>query len=174
MPSAIALFPEEPFRDTVEALQAGLRERVGIEPPATPPHVSLHGAETYGAGTIDQLEELTADHGPIDLTASGIGVFTATGVVYLPVVRSQALTELHAAVSDRIGGFATDPNPYYADPNWLPHVTLAQGVGPDRRPDALDALADAPDAEVFTAASIGVIEHPADGEIRVERVPLTD
>lgn len=56
----------------------------------------------------------------------GVGIFSGVRpVIYLPMVKSKGMIDLHHQIWDQVQGFADLPNWYYTPPHWLPHITLA-------------------------------------------------
>ncbi|PIE79900.1 MAG: hypothetical protein CSA11_10125 [Chloroflexi bacterium] len=92
----------------------------------TVPHVSYHVAESYDeAKVIDVLREAATQERPFTINATGIGIFPAPNpIIYVPVVRSLYLTQLHAKLFPRLSATALNNNAYYAPKAWIPHITL--------------------------------------------------
>jgi 2'-5' RNA ligase len=56
----------------------------------------------------------------------GLGIFSGDRpVLYLPIVKSQAMIDLHNQIWERLGSLADRANGYYSPAFWLPHITLA-------------------------------------------------
>lgn len=90
----------------------------------------MHGADRYPEPVPELLTGLATDLSPFTLTVSGIGVFTATNVVYLPVARSADLALIHTSVHEAVAPHIETANQYYTTNHWIPHVTLVQGFEP--------------------------------------------
>jgi 2'-5' RNA ligase len=60
---------------------------------------------------------------------AGLGIFTvANPILYIPVVRSPALSELHAEIWRIVKQSVPGPVAHYYHPDeWAPHITLAHG-----------------------------------------------
>ncbi|MBE2224821.1 MAG: 2'-5' RNA ligase family protein [Anaerolineae bacterium] len=112
----------------VENLWTEMRQRFGLGDPEIEalPHFSYHVAEQYDEVSVAEiLQEMAGEKRPFTITASGIGIFPAPSpIVYVPVVRTQELTKLHANLWSRLESIAQDSNPHYAPNRWLPHITL--------------------------------------------------
>jgi 2'-5' RNA ligase len=46
-------------------------------------------------------------------------------VIYLPIVRTALLSEIHATIWGQVIGLSTQPNFHYNPEQWMPHITLA-------------------------------------------------
>ncbi|MDT7778194.1 MAG: hypothetical protein QOC99_706 [Acidobacteriota bacterium] len=96
----------------------------------TYPHFSFQVAEAYDEEACEHaLRELAARMRPFRARTAGLGIFTvASPILYIPVVRSPALSDLHreiwCSVKQRVPGPVAH---YYQPEEWAPHVTLAQG-----------------------------------------------
>jgi 2'-5' RNA ligase len=115
----------------VESLWAELNERFGIKGLyVTPfPHLSFQVASEYnGAEVATALRELARNARPIRVHTSGIGVFTGVRpVLYVPVVRTPELNELHRLIYESTRDAAVELSPHYLRERWSPHITLGQG-----------------------------------------------
>ncbi|HRA53579.1 MAG TPA: 2'-5' RNA ligase family protein [Thermoflexales bacterium] len=114
----------------IHALWAEMQAAHGIDAVARRvpwPHVSYHIAPRYDPITLEAgLRALARETGPLDIQATGLGIFTGpTPVLYLAVTRSPALSALHARAWAACNAAAEDPSPLYAPNVWVPHITLA-------------------------------------------------
>lgn len=91
------------------------------------PHFSYHVAQSYDSERLGSiLEELAGQTKAFTIQTSGLGIFTGDQpVVYIPVIRTQALSRLHAQVWARVAPIASGTVDYYRPEAWLPHITLA-------------------------------------------------
>lgn len=114
----------------VRALCAELAEALGLGPEALPPfpHFSYQIAPRYApAGVAEALGAVAQAQPPLTVTTAGVAVFPgAAPVVYVPLVRTAALTALHAQVWAALRPLAVDPPAYYHPDQWVPHITLVQ------------------------------------------------
>lgn len=123
---------DAPHEARVRAIWDTLEKTFGLTflPRQTPiPHISYYVAERIDAGTIrPPLQTIAQQAAPFNVRATGLGLFTHPHpVLYVPVVRSVALTALHGLLRPAFAAAAVAPVPYYAADRWLPHITLAQG-----------------------------------------------
>jgi hypothetical protein len=74
---------------------------------------------------------------------TGLGLFTGPApVLFLPVVRTAALSAWHQRVWDALLPAAREPLDYYHPDRWIPHITVAHGdLDPDRAAEAVRRLA---------------------------------
>jgi len=122
---------DEPHQALVDALWTDLERECGLRGVrATPfPHFSYQVAERYDREPlIEALQRFAAAEPPFSVTTSGLGVFTgAKPVVYLPIVRTAALSRFHAALWQAIAGTGFAVQAYYLPDRWLPHITIGWG-----------------------------------------------
>jgi 2'-5' RNA ligase len=90
---------------------------------------------------------------------AGLGIFTGTKpVLYIPVVRSPQLTELHREFWPEICKTASGVLSYYAPNMWMPHITIAQGdINHDRLPHVIQLLSERDFAWDITVDNLAVI-----------------
>lgn len=114
----------------VRELCAELAEALGLGPEALPPfpHFSYQIAPRYEAAEVAAvLGALARAQPPLTVTTAGVAVFPgAAPVVYLPLVRTAALSALHARVWAALHPLAVDLPAYYHPDQWVPHITLVQ------------------------------------------------
>lgn len=93
------------------------------------PHFSYHVASSYRLDALGAvLRDFAQRSGKFSVKTTGLGVFTgARPVVYVPVIRSPQLTELHRELWPEISKTAGGIMDYYYPNSWVPHITLAQG-----------------------------------------------
>ena len=87
------------YYQLVEELWAELEREFSVQGVyVTPyPHFSYHVAQVYDVDKIEPvLQRITSNITTFKVRTSGLGVFTGTSpVLYIPVVRSLELTQLH-------------------------------------------------------------------------------
>jgi 2'-5' RNA ligase len=111
------------------------------------PHFSWHVAEDYDWPALGAaMQEIAAAFQPFTVWASGLGLFTdKSPVVYIPIVRTKALSEYHQTIWDRLTPLSTKPSAYYGPSSWIPHITLAYGdVDANNLPCLMNKLAFSP------------------------------
>ena len=125
------------------------------------PHFSYHVADAYDAPRLEPLLAAFARAAePFDVNTSGLAIFTGpVPVLYLPVVRTAALTELHARLWPALEPLAAGSVSYYAPSAWLPHITLGFGD--------VTALS-------LAEAVRRLGESPFDWKIRIDNVALME
>ena len=148
----------------VHALWEELERRFGLRGVyLTPyPHFSYHVAREYAAARVRPvLRRLAAEGQACTVRTSGLGLFTGPSpVLYVPVVRSRALTEFQERVWEAVSPLAVEAVAYYEPDRWVPHITLGFG---DVRGDLL--------AEVMR----GWAERPFEWEFRIDSLAhITD
>jgi 2'-5' RNA ligase len=105
-------------------------------------HFSWHVAVDYDIPRLRQaLEKFAAGSQPFTTRTAGIGVFTGTPpVVYITLVKDDALLQFHNQLHQAIAPLAVQPSLHYHPQAWVPHITLAHDTDPLRIRCALDKL----------------------------------
>lgn len=126
-------------RDWDALLAAGLPSRASHTSPHNRPHITLVAAPAI---TADRDEAVGEDAGlPLAFGCSGILLFNAGRRGYVlarQVVCGGALLALHRHVHD--AGQIEGPAGTTLPDAWVPHITLANAVPPERLADALAVL----------------------------------
>ena len=134
----IVTLPDPAHYAATEAVWAELAEVLGLRGVyVTPfPHFSYHVARGYDPAALTAaLARVAASAAPFTVTTAGLAAFTGPApVLYLPVVRTAALSALHAALWVALEPAAAGSQAYYAPDSWMPHITLGFG---DLTPDSL-------------------------------------
>lgn len=137
MQGLVTLLPQ-PYHDQVKLLWQGLEDRFGLSYiRATPqPHFSWQIGESYQlAEAKRQLSRLVRNLLAFEVRVKGVAFFPGPlPVLYLKVVRSQKLMDLHHRLWGLLTPLTEQPHPYYAPKVWHPHITLAMN---DLSPSAL-------------------------------------
>ncbi|HWQ03884.1 MAG TPA: 2'-5' RNA ligase family protein [Longilinea sp.] len=93
-------------------------------------HLSWQGASGYQLESAQSIiHKVCTTTRTFPVKVSGIGIFTGPEpVLYLNVVKDQALMDLHNELWDKLSPFAEELNGYYGPSDWVPHITLAYGT----------------------------------------------
>jgi len=93
------------------------------------PHFSYHVAPDYDVDKIEPvLQRITSNIKTFKVRTSGIGIFTGdTPVLYIPVVRSLELSQLHQELWEQISTASPNSMEYYHPNHWMPHITIGFG-----------------------------------------------
>ena len=126
--AVVSLLDEEHTR-RVQHLWKELETRFGVEGTfRTPvPHFSYQVAAAYDLATLsDVISRAVRNQPPFSVTTSGLGIFTgAHPTLYVPVIRTAALSAFHERITPGLAQIATDLRPLYTPLYWAPHITLA-------------------------------------------------
>jgi 2'-5' RNA ligase len=128
MHGLVSLLPQ-PYYNQVLALWDELESDFrlkGIR--VTPfPHFSWEIAEEYDEALLAQLlNEMVLNLPPLHVTCTGLGIFSGPQpVIFIPVVKTASLVQLHQTVWDILKPAAKDRSPYYSPDFWMPHISLA-------------------------------------------------
>ncbi len=130
MHGVVSLLPEQHYRQ-VEHLWAELQEVFSVRGVyITPyPHFSYQIAQDYDLARVTPvLKRLASNTTTFQVRTSGIGIFTgASPVIYIPVVRSLELSQLHEDLWNELSEAGTGIQEYYSPAQWMPHITIGFG-----------------------------------------------
>jgi len=105
------------------------------------PHLSLSVAERIDAAQLEGARDfLAAMH--LDVTLYAPAVFPRPGVLYLSVVPTLALLQLHQEVHAALRDGMVAPRDGYSVGAWMPHCTLAQDLTRAQLVRGIDLLHD--------------------------------
>jgi 2'-5' RNA ligase len=93
------------------------------------PHFSYHVAQDYDLDLVESvLKRITSNITTFKVRTSGLGIFTGTSpVLYIPVLRSLELTQLHEEIWKEIATASSGVQEYYHPEQWMPHITMGFG-----------------------------------------------
>src|SRR6266705_1957582 len=127
----IVSFLDSKHNQLIEELWAELKQEFSVDGVyITPyPHFSYHVALDYDVDKIESvLKRITANITTFKVRTSGLSVFTgASPVLYIPVVRSLELTQLHEEIWQEIATASSGVQQYYHPEQWMPHITIGFG-----------------------------------------------
>jgi 2'-5' RNA ligase len=131
----------------VEELWRTLDQRFGVRGVSvTPyPHFSYHVARDYDVVKLEAaLRGFAAQRKKLTVRCAGLGVFTGPQpTIYIPVVRTESLSQLHSSLWKRIEGLGTGVVEHYSPESWVPHITIGFGdVTPSILPEIMRSLSD--------------------------------
>ena len=125
---ALAALLDDTHTDKVHQVWDLLERECGLQALDVPPypHISFHGAAAYQLDELDrQLHEITRKIEPFRIHTTGLGVFTGKiPVVYIPVVASKPLLDIHQQLWETTSHFGTRVNMLYQPDLWVPHITI--------------------------------------------------
>lgn len=100
---------------------ASLRDTVYLDP-----HMSWLGVSDLNFRHVGEILTVFAQTiTPIHLLATGFGIFSGlTPVLYLPVIKTVELLQIHRDLWDRLKGELSGEVRQYRPDQWLPHISL--------------------------------------------------
>jgi 2'-5' RNA ligase len=141
--SGVASVLDERHRALVEDVWTDL-EGAGIKAARTmsTPHFAYQVGDYDVDALYPALERLAAATAPFTVQAAGVGVFGGSQpVLYVPLVRTEALSEFHRLLWGAIGNACRNAADFYWLEEWVPHVTLAaEGLTPSIVGRAVEVL----------------------------------
>jgi 2'-5' RNA ligase superfamily len=130
MHGIVSLLPEKYYR-RVESLWDELEREFSVRGVyITPfPHFSYNVAQHYEVDKVlPVLKRITSNITTFQVRTSGIGIFNgASPVIYIPVVRSLELSQLHEELWNELSTAGTGIQEYYSPAQWMPHITIGFG-----------------------------------------------
>jgi 2'-5' RNA ligase len=128
MQGIVSLLPE-PFYTHVTVLWDELCDQHGLTGVrVTPyPHFSWQIGQNYPPQALEEaMQAIATEISPLPISTAGLGLFTGPApVLYIPVVKTSALFELHTQIWQRFSQFGQGVNSNYHPNAWMPHITLA-------------------------------------------------
>lgn len=142
---AIVSLLDDKYYQIVEKLWADLEIELGVRGVyVTPfPHFSYQLAQYYDLEEVKAvLQEFARTTFEFKVKTTGLGLFNGSKpVVFIPVIRSQALSQFQAQLCSEISRWGTGINAYYEAANWTPHITIGFGdVTPEKLGSVMDFL----------------------------------
>lgn len=91
------------------------------------PHFTWFAAEELDIDKISsELSQMAEDAEPFMIHTFGLGIFSGPDpILYLPMVKSIKLINLHRQMWHKFERFSEEPNLYYSPKLWVPHITIA-------------------------------------------------
>lgn len=128
MHGLVSLLPTPFYAQVEETWQELERDfgLVGIR--VTPyPHFSWHIAEDYDFQRLEAIMRgIAAQVRPFVVHTTGLALFTGEKlVIYVPIVKTARLVELHALIWEHTAQVSQGRSAYYAPEFWMPHISLA-------------------------------------------------
>jgi 2'-5' RNA ligase len=115
--------------DVVKELWSRLCEACGLKAiyNLPTPHFTWFVAETLDVQAVEVIvADLSSRSRELTTYVFGFGIFSGERpVFYLPLVKSQAMTDLHNEIWSQVISYSQRPTRYYSPNFWLPHITLA-------------------------------------------------
>ena len=106
------------------------------------------------------LERITLNITTFKVRTSGLGIFTgASPVLYIPVVRSLELSQLHEELWNELSTASSGVLEYYHPDQWMPHVTIGFGdMNKENLPQIVRRLSERDFAWEFTVDNLALIQ----------------
>lgn len=128
--SAIVTTLQPPYSDEVQTLWQKFFQDCQVQFVLAKdpiPHFTWQAAESYEEQALDQvIREIARETRPFSVRTSGLGMFTGSMlVVYIAMVKTDALIDLQYRVWEKTQRCAHNVNHNYQPEVWIPHITLA-------------------------------------------------
>ena len=132
------------------------------------PHITLGVCEI---ARLDELEAAlhvwVAGKQPFGVQFQSVGLFPGgEGVVFLQPTATAALRTAQGEIFALVSSLGAQASPYFDPDRWVPHCTMAWGVPRDRVLKAADILLEKALPLEGTIAALGMIDTPAEVELR--------
>ena len=124
------------------------------------PHFSYHVAQDYDLELVEPvLKRIASNFTPFKVKTSGLGIFTgASPVLYISIVRSVELAQLHEELWQEIATASSGVQEYYHPDQWMPHITIGSGdINKDNLSQIISFLANRDFHWEITVDNIAVI-----------------
>jgi 2'-5' RNA ligase len=156
----------------VKDLWGRLRDACGLKAiyDLPTPHLTWFASEQLAMAAATEIIADLANRTPgLNTCVFGLGIFSGDRpVFYLPIVKSQAMIDLHDEIWARVGSVSQNANDYYAPAHWLPHITLAiNDVTRDNLACALESVAFEPVELSVVAENLIIVTQEDDPDSMV-------
>lgn len=156
----------------VKDLWGRLRDACGLKAiyDLPTPHLTWFASEQLDMAAATEIIADLANRTPgLNTCVFGLGIFSGDRpVFYLPIVKSQAMIDLHDEIWARMGSVSQNANDYYAPAHWLPHITLAiNDVTRDNLACALESVAFEPVELSVVAENLIIVTQEDDPDSMV-------
>lgn len=123
------------------------------------PHFTWFGCDYFVEDeTINAIEEISCLFDSFIIHTTGVGIFTtSTPVLYLPIIKSKKLLEMHEVIWGKLSKYGKNVSKIYEPELWIPHITLAH-----------NELS----AESLTCAVENFLNKPLDLQFKVDNLAL--
>ena len=126
---AITSLLSSPSSDHINALIKSLETEFGLDDvQATPePHLTYQIVDPVDLAALkDSLHQIASSSTSFVAHTTGLGMFPGERpVIYIPVLRSDYLNQLHHRILEAITPMCSRTDKYSSPDLWLPHVSLA-------------------------------------------------
>lgn len=128
MHALVSVLPQQSYQQ-VEEIWRELEAEFGLKGVRiTPiPHFTWQGARDYDFERLaEAITPIAREQPPLLVRTAGLGVFTGPQpVVFIHIVKTMELYELHARLWEAAQPHSRAPSPYYRPQAWIPHISLA-------------------------------------------------
>lgn len=130
MHGVVSLLPPKQYK-LIEELWQKLADECGLKGvQVTPyPHFSWQiGVDYPEPDTSQAIQAIAQETRPFTVRTNGLGIFSGPSpVVYIPIVRSPKLNQLHKKLWQCLAPNAERPSSLYSPQTWVPHITMIFG-----------------------------------------------
>lgn len=127
MKALVSLLPDR-YCEEILSLWEEMEARFGFSDiyVAPQPHITWQYGDDYQGDYLGILDELFLNPSEIEVRTDLVTWFSAESpIVYLRVVETPELLELHRVLWDRLIPLCQNPSLLYAPGTWKPHITLS-------------------------------------------------
>lgn len=170
MALAVSLWFDTELEVRLRAVWQRLRD-AGIDSPLYDgryrPHVTLGIWESARSQAFeDRVASLGRTTLRFDIHFAAIGMFPDAGALFLQPVVTPALLDLHHRTHASARDLGVPATPYYEPGAWMPHATVAAMLTHAQLLRACAALLGEPLPLAGEVAALGVVDTPAEVELR--------
>jgi 2'-5' RNA ligase len=93
------------------------------------PHFSWLSCEDLAWSPVNaKLKRFTVKLNTLRVKTAGLGIFSGKiPILYLAIVKTQQLMDIHQMLWKKVGPHLINPQAYYLPDMWMPHITIAHG-----------------------------------------------
>ena len=126
------------------------------------PHFTWFAAEELEIDKISsELSQMAEDAEPFTIHTFGLGIFSGQDpILYLPMVKSIKMINLHCQMWHKFEHLSDEPNLYYSPKLWVPHITIAfNDLTHENLCCAIDAVAFEPIELFITVDNLNIAKY---------------
>lgn len=125
------------------------------------PHLSLAVFDEADPGRLKiPIQEFAAEQAPLELQLGSVGAFPGDpAVVFVQPVITHALLAMHESVHRMLPRCGVESHPLYTPGRWVPHCSVAQGVGAGSVGRAVEIVHSAFPFGAVRCIDVGLIEY---------------
>ncbi len=140
---AIVIYFDEESEAAIRKIQeevANATQNMYMVQNKVPPHITiLYFYRDHHEDLLDDIKSFGKELIGLEIPISSIGIFnTNPAVVNIVPVMTNGLKKANADIHEKLSDRITEFNPYYIEPNWVPHCAVGVKLSEEELRKAID------------------------------------